>query len=104
MNNKLNRFQRICGAIQKVLKHKTLKETQLKFYKVMAVITLLYSLECWMLWKSNLKQLEPSEIKFHGSVKGCSREERLAGIKYSVNNTACRHIYIEMERLFSKNA
>lgn len=61
MNNKLNRFQHICETIYKALKHVTLKETLLKFWKVLAVPKeLLYGPECWVLRKTNLQQLEAS--------------------------------------------
>jgi hypothetical protein len=34
---KLSKFQNICGVIARTLKKKTRKETNLKFYKIMAV-------------------------------------------------------------------
>ena len=40
-----HRFQVICGTIKGTLGRKTGKETQLNFYKVMAVPTLLYGSE-----------------------------------------------------------
>ena len=43
--NKVNTFQRICGTIRRTLKNKTRKETQIKFYEVMAVPTVLYGSE-----------------------------------------------------------
>ena len=42
---KINRFQAICGTINRTLGRKTRKETQMKFYKVMAIPTLLYGSE-----------------------------------------------------------
>ena len=42
-----HRFQHLCGTINRFLKGKTRPETQLKFYKVMAVPTLLYGSEIW---------------------------------------------------------
>jgi hypothetical protein len=46
---KLKKFQNICGTIQNSLRGKTRKDTQLKFYKVMATPTLLYGSETWII-------------------------------------------------------
>jgi Tfp pilus assembly pilus retraction ATPase PilT len=46
---KLNKFQGMCGMIQRTLKQKTLQTTQLKFYKIMAVPMLTYASENWMI-------------------------------------------------------
>jgi hypothetical protein len=42
---KLKKIQNICGTIRSSLHGKTRKDTQLKFYKVMATPTLLYGSE-----------------------------------------------------------
>jgi hypothetical protein len=42
-------LQNICGVIARTLKTKTRKETNLKFYKIMAVPALLYVSETWTL-------------------------------------------------------
>jgi hypothetical protein len=42
---KLNKFQYMSGTIKRTITNKTRKDTQLKFYKVMAVATLLYGCE-----------------------------------------------------------
>jgi hypothetical protein len=42
---KLNKFQYMSGTIKHTLTNKTRKDTQLKFYKVMAVPTHLYGCE-----------------------------------------------------------
>jgi hypothetical protein len=39
--DKLSKFQNICGVIARTLKKKTRKETNLKFYKIMAVPVIL---------------------------------------------------------------
>jgi hypothetical protein len=44
-NDKLSKFQNICGVIARTLKMKTRKETNLKFYKIVAVPVLLYGNE-----------------------------------------------------------
>jgi hypothetical protein len=45
LNNKLSKFQNICGVIARTPKKKTRKETNLTFYKIMAVPILLYGSE-----------------------------------------------------------
>jgi hypothetical protein len=39
----------MCGTIKRTLTNKTRKDTQLKFYKVMAVPVLLYGCKNWAL-------------------------------------------------------
>ena len=48
IQNKTNKFQYICGTIQRTLKNKARKDTKLKFYKTMAVPVLLYGSETWI--------------------------------------------------------
>jgi hypothetical protein len=38
----LKKFRNVCAAIHKYLKHKTRKDTRLKFYKTIAVPILIY--------------------------------------------------------------
>jgi hypothetical protein len=45
IHNKLNKFSRKCGTLRRILKIKTRKTTQMKFYKVMALPALLYGSE-----------------------------------------------------------
>ena len=49
VQKKLHKFQHLCGTMIRTLKGKTRPETQLKFYKVMAVPSLLYGSEIWTL-------------------------------------------------------
>ena len=42
VNNKVNKFQRMCGTVSRTLKGKTQLSTQIKFYKAMAVPVLMY--------------------------------------------------------------
>lgn len=67
---KINRFQGMCGTIIRTLKNKTLPETQLKFYKTLAVPLLTYGCENWTLNRNNKRKLESSEMKFLRSVAG----------------------------------
>lgn len=70
VNNKINKFQRMCGTIKRTLSRKTLKETQLKFYKVMAVPVLMYGSENWALTRSERRRIEAAEMRFLRSVAG----------------------------------
>jgi hypothetical protein len=45
LQTKLNKFQYMRGTIKHTLTNKSRKDTQLKFYKVMAVPTILYGCE-----------------------------------------------------------
>jgi hypothetical protein len=46
INVKLQRFQQICGTIKRTLARKVRKEILLRFYKIMAITTLLYGTKC----------------------------------------------------------
>jgi hypothetical protein len=46
VNNKINKFQRMCGTISRTLKGKTQLSTQIKFYKVIVPV-LMYGSENW---------------------------------------------------------
>lgn len=47
IEEKLNKFSSICGTINRHLKSKTRKETQVKFYKTITVPTLTYGSMIW---------------------------------------------------------
>jgi hypothetical protein len=68
INVKLLRFQQICGTIKRTLARKVRKETLLRFYKIMAIPTLLYGSECWT--KRQKSTLEAAEMWFLRSVAG----------------------------------
>jgi hypothetical protein len=53
LNDKLSKSQNICGVIRRTLNKKTRKETNLKFYKIMAVPVLIYGSETWTLRKTD---------------------------------------------------
>ena len=75
---KIKRFQRICGTIRKQLK-KTRTDTQTKCYKYVARPTLLYGSETWVTAKRVMSRLEAAEMRFLGSVKGCTRLDKMRG-------------------------
>jgi hypothetical protein len=69
-NVKLQRFQQICGTIKRTLAGKVLKETLLRFYKIIAIPTLLYGSECWTLTKRQKSRLEAAEMRSLRSLAG----------------------------------
>jgi hypothetical protein len=75
LNDKLSKFQNICGVIARTLKKKTRRETNLKFYKIMAVPVLLYGSETWTLRKRDWNTIQAAEMKYLRTVKGCTRLE-----------------------------
>lgn len=77
VDNKLQKFQRICGTINQALKNKARRETKMKFYKVMAEPTLSYGSELWTVTKKQESKIQASEMKFLRQVKGCTRQDRI---------------------------
>lgn len=49
----------------------------MKFYKPMAVLTLLYEFKCWAPKKADMRRVKTPELKFLKSVKGRTRENRV---------------------------
>jgi hypothetical protein len=76
-NNKLSKFQNICGVIARTLKNKTRKETNLKFYKIMAVPVLLYGSETWTLRKRDWNRIQVAEMKYLKAAKGCTSLDQI---------------------------
>jgi hypothetical protein len=66
---KIKKFQNICGTIGRTLKGKARKDTQIKFYQVIAVSTLLYGSECWTMRKRDIHKPQAAEMRFLRSVK-----------------------------------
>jgi hypothetical protein len=70
INVKLQRFQQICGTIKRTFAGKVTKETLVRFYKIMAIPTLLYGSECWTLTKRQKSRLKAAEMRFLRSMTG----------------------------------
>jgi hypothetical protein len=64
VNNKINKFKRMCGTISRTLKGKTQLSTQIKCYKVMAVPVLMYGSKNWSLKRSEKRKIETVEMRF----------------------------------------
>jgi hypothetical protein len=70
---KLKKFRHICGTLKGTLKNRTRKETQIKFYRVMAVPPCLYSGETWILNQKDDSSLTAADFAYLNSVRGCTR-------------------------------
>ncbi|PSN39989.1 hypothetical protein C0J52_25074 [Blattella germanica] len=68
INNKVAKFQGMCGTINRTLRNKIRKETQLKFHKVLAVPVILYGSESWILRRKDESKLTAAEMRFLRSV------------------------------------
>jgi hypothetical protein len=64
VNNKVNKFQRMCDTISRALKGKTQLSAQIKFYKVMAVPVLMYGSENWSTNRPDKRKIEAAEMRF----------------------------------------
>jgi hypothetical protein len=73
VQTKLARFKIMCGTIRRVLGKQTRKATQLKFYKTMAIPSLLYGSEGRMLRRKDESSIQSAEMKFLRAVQGCAR-------------------------------
>jgi hypothetical protein len=67
---KVNKLQYKCGTIKRTLTNKTRKDTQLEFYEVMAVPTLLHESETWALNRSEKRKIETVQMRFLRHVAG----------------------------------
>lgn len=77
IENKLNKFQLICGTINRTLQNKTRKDTKLKFYKIMAVPVLMFGSESWILQERDRSKIQSAEMKFLRRVKGCTKMDQI---------------------------
>jgi hypothetical protein len=66
----------MCDTIR-VLGKQTRKATQLQFYKTMAISSLLYGSEGWILRHKDESGIQSAEMKFLRAVKGCTRLDHI---------------------------
>jgi hypothetical protein len=77
---KMYGFNQMCSTVRTTRSNKKKTGTQIKFYKAMAVPTLIYALETLSIYikrKQNLKR----EMKILGSVAGYTRKDQTRSIK-----------------------
>jgi hypothetical protein len=75
----------MCGTIKRALINKTRKDTQLKFYKVMAAPVLLYGCENWALNRVDRRKTQTAEMKFLRRVAGYTLRDEVTNIPYEKN-------------------
>jgi hypothetical protein len=82
VKKKLKECRGTCVAIKRTLRHKTKKDTQLKFYKTMALPCLMYGSELLILRRTDERQLKTAKLPFLLSVAGYTvwDKERSDGI------------------------
>jgi hypothetical protein len=87
VNHKLEKFNYMCGTIKRTLKNKTRKETQIKFYKVMAVSDGLYDSENWVLTEKVTNRIQAAVMRVLRSTMGVTTQDRLTNetIKKTIN-------------------
>ena len=62
VNNKVNKFQRMYG-ISRTLKRETQFATEIKFYKVIAVLVLMYGSKNWSLNRPDRPKIKAAEMR-----------------------------------------
>jgi hypothetical protein len=73
------RFQAVRGTIgERMKKKKTGKETQLKYYKVMVVSTLMSGSETWVLTERSLRSSESAEMRFLTLCEGYIKLDKIS--------------------------
>lgn len=72
IEEKVNKFQMICGTINRSLKNKTRRDKKIKLYKTMAVPSIIFGSESWVGTKHNQAKIQSAVVKFLRRVKGCS--------------------------------
>lgn len=77
VDNKLHKYQRMCGTIHRQLGNKTTRETKMKFYKVMASPLLTYGSESWTMRKRDKQKIQSAEMKFLRRTKGCTLRDQI---------------------------
>jgi len=73
IDQKLTSFQRKCNTIRKIL---TRKDT-IQILQKMAVPTLLYASEAWIIEKEDVNRIQASEKKFLRAVKDCTKLDKI---------------------------
>ncbi|KAJ4432363.1 hypothetical protein ANN_20982 [Periplaneta americana] len=63
VENKLNKFLRLIGTIKRTLINKVDRQTVLRFYKTLAIATLLYGSETWILTRAQHRRIEAAEMR-----------------------------------------
>lgn len=73
IHNKLNKFQYMCDTVHKNLRNKVRRET-------VAILTLFYGSQNWVLTKRQRGRLQASEVDFLRAMKDCTRLSRFSNL------------------------
>jgi uncharacterized GH25 family protein len=79
----------MCGTIKRTSKNKTRTETQIKFYKVMAVSDGLDGSENWVLTEKDTNRIQEAVMRFLRSTMGVTRQDRLTNEIIRKKNIKC---------------
>jgi hypothetical protein len=72
LDEKLSRFQHMCGTLPITLRNKTKNDTQIKFCKVIASSMVVYGREIWVPNRSEKRKPETAEMHSFKLVSGCT--------------------------------
>jgi hypothetical protein len=76
----------MCGTTKRTLTNKTRKDTQPKFYKVLAVPTLLRGCETWALNRRYKRKIEIAKMRFFRYVAGYTSELQIFNINDKITD------------------
>lgn len=102
IHKKTVKYQTICDLIRRTLRENNPR--QIKFYKIIALLTILKGSEYWAPRIKDMRQLEASEAKFFRAVTGCTRQDSTTGnvnvyeeVGVQSLSEYCGRIYRKME-------
>ena len=67
----------MCGTIQRTLRIKTMTDTKIKFYKVMAIPVLTHASETWAITGKEKQRVQTAEMNFLRHVSGYRLRDRM---------------------------
>jgi hypothetical protein len=71
----------MCNTTRRTLRNKRSEAVQIQLYKGMAVRMLTYGSEIWNITRKYETKRETAEVKFLGSVAGCTGEDETRNTK-----------------------
>ena len=77
VNEKLAKFSAVCGSIRRAIGRKTRQDTQLKFYRTMAIPLIAYGSEAWVPNRRTESRIQAAEMRFLRAIKGYSRLDHI---------------------------
>ena len=77
IREKINKFRCICGTIHRKLRNKTRHSTRTKFYKTIAIPTLIYASEAWMMGRKESGKIQSAEVQFLRNTLNYTLQDRI---------------------------